>query len=69
MSEVNVDTVSEYTSNNGVAIDTFTFVDGITTASKTISGTSTIASGTNGLIIGPADVTGTINIAGNVRVI
>ena len=37
--------------------------------SATIAGTQTIASGENGMIIGPASVTGTINVAGSLNVV
>ena len=49
-SELKVDTVSEKTTDNGIAADSFKLKDGI----LTIAGTQTIASGENGMIIGPA---------------
>ena len=68
-SEIKVDTVSEKTTNNGITVDTFKLKDGITINSATIAGTQTIASGDNGMIIGPANVTGTINVIGNLNIL
>ncbi len=68
-SEIKVDTVSENTTNNGITVDTFKLKDGITINSATIAGTQTIASGNNGMIIGPANVTGTINVIGNLNIL
>jgi|TARA_B100000085_G_scaffold246_1_gene282 hypothetical protein len=68
-SELKVDTISEKTTDNGISVDTFKLKDGITINSATIAGTQTIASGENGMIIGPASVTGTINIAGSLNVV
>ena len=69
MSELKVDTVSEKTTDNGIAVDTFKLKDGITINSATIAGTQTIASGENGMIIGTASLTGTINVAGSLNVV
>ena len=68
-SELKVDTISEKTTDNGISVDTFKLKDGISINSATIAGTQTIASGENGMIIGPANVTGTINIAGSLNVV
>ena len=68
-SEIKVDTISEKTTNNGITVDTFKLKDGITINSATIAGTQTIASGNNGMIIGPANVTGTINVIGNLNIL
>jgi len=68
-SEIKVDTVSENTTNNGITVDTFKLKDGITINSATIAGTQTIATGDNGMIIGPANVTGTINVIGNLNIL
>ena len=68
-SEIKVDTVSEKTTNNGITVDTFKLKDGITINSATIAGTQTIASGDNGMIIGPANITGTINVIGNLNIL
>ena len=37
--------------------------------SSTIAGTQTVASGENAMIIGPASITGTINVSGNLSVL
>jgi hypothetical protein len=68
-SELKVNTVTEYTTNNGLTVDTFKLKDGITINSATIAGTQTIATGDNGVIIGPANVTGTINVVGNLIIL
>ena len=67
MSILKVDTIVERTSNNGIAVDSFAVKDGIINHDNTISGTVTIASGKNGLAIGPVDITGTVNVSGNFK--
>ena len=69
MSNLQVNAISEYTSNNGIAVDTFKLKDGLMVNSATIAGTQTVASGENAMIIGPASVTGTINVSGNLSVL
>ena len=68
-SELKVDTISEKTSANGVSIDSVQLKDGLMVNSSTIAGTQTVASGENAMIIGPASVTGTINVSGNLSVL
>ena len=68
-SELKVDTVSEKTTDNGIAVDSFKLKDGLMVNSSTIAGTQTVASGENAMIIGPASVTGTINVSGNLSVL
>ena len=68
-SELKVDTVSEKTTDNGIAVDTFKLKDGLMVNSATIAGTQTVASGDNAMIIGPASVTGTINVSGNLSIL
>ena len=69
MSTLQVDTINENTSGNGVNIDSFFVGDGILMSPKTISATRTSASDKNGFLIGPIDVSGTITIAGNLEVL
>ena len=57
-SELKVDTVSEKTTDNGIAVDSFKLKDGLMVNSSTIAGTQTVASDENAMIIGPASVTG-----------
>ena len=68
-SELKVDTVSEKTTDNGIAVDSFKLKDGLMLNSSTIAGTQPVASGENAMIIGPASVTGTINVSGNLSVL
>ena len=69
MSTLKVDTIIERTTNNGIAVDSFAIKDGIINHDNTISGTVTIASGKNGLAIGPVDITGTVNVSGNFKIL
>ena len=68
-SELKVDTVSEKTTDNGIAVDSFKLKDGLMVNSSTIAGTQTVASGEIAMIIGPASVTGTINVSGNLSIL
>ena len=68
-SELKVDTVSEKTTDNGIAVDSFKLKDGLMVNSSTIAGTQTVASGENAMIIGPASITGTINVSGNLSIL
>ena len=68
-SELKVDTVSEKTTDNGIAVDSFKLKDGLMVNSSTIAGTQTVASGEYAMIIGPASVTGTINVSWNLSVL
>ena len=54
---INVNTIAESTTDNGIAVDTFKLKDGLMVNSATIAGTQTIASTDNAMIIGPASVT------------
>ena len=67
-SELKVDTLVEKTTDNGIAVDNHTLIDGFVKQSQTV-GTVTIASSDNAAIIGPTSVTGTLTVAGNVRVL
>ena len=66
---INVNTIAESTTDNGIAVDTFKLKDGLMVNSATIAGTQTIASTDNAMIIGPASVTGTINVSGNLSIL
>ena len=66
---INVNTIAESTTDNGLSLDTFKLKDGLMINSATIAGTQTIASTDNAMIIGPASVTGTINVSGNLSVL
>lgn len=67
-SELKVNALLENTNDNGIAIDSFHFEDGIMIQSEDI-GAQTIASGKSAMIIGPAKCANKLTIAGNVRVI
>ena len=69
MSELQVDTISENTSGNGVAIDSFAVGDGILMSPQTVSATRTIASDKNSMLIGPINITGTLTVVGNLNVV
>ena len=66
---INVNTIAESTTDNGIAVYTFKLKDGLMVNSATIAGTQTIASTDNAMIIGPASVTGTINVSGNLSIL
>ena len=66
---INVNTIAESTTDNGIAVDTFKLKDGLMVNSATIAGTQTIASTDNAMIIGPASITGTINVSGNLSIL
>ena len=67
-SELKVDTLIEKTTDNGIAVDNHTLIDGFIKTIQTVD-TLTIGSSDNAAIIGPASVTGTLTVAGNVRVL
>ncbi len=67
-SELKVDTLIEKTTDNGLAVDNHHFIDNIFKQSENV-GTATISSTENGAIIGPANITGTITVAGNLRIL
>ncbi len=68
MSILKTDTISEKTTNNGVAIDTFKLKDSVMISSNTVA-SGTIASGENAMVIGPIGITGTVNVSGNMSVL
>ena len=68
MSTILTDFVLEKSSDTGVTVDGVKHFDGVRSQSNEV-GSATIASGENGLIVGPANVTGTINVDGNLRVL
>ena len=68
MSTLKTDTISEKTSNNGVAIDTFKLKDSVMISSNTVA-SGTIASTKNAMVIGPIGITGTVNVSGNLSVL
>ena len=68
MSTLKTDTISEKTSNNGVAIDTFKLKDSVMISSNTVA-SGTIASTENAMVIGPVGITGTVNVSGNLSVL
>ena len=68
MSTILTDSVLEKSSDTGVTVDGVKHFDGVRRQSNEV-GSATIASGENGLIVGPANVTGTINVDGNLRVL
>ena len=68
MSTLKTDTISEKTSNNGVAIDTFKLKDSVMISSNTVA-SGTIASTENAMVIGPIGITGTVNVSGNLSVL
>ena len=57
-SELKVDTLVEKTTDNGIAVDNHTLIDGFVKQTQTV-GTVTISTSDNAAIIGPASVTGT----------
>ena len=68
MSTLKTDTISEKTSNNGVAIDTFKLKDSVMISSNTAA-SGTISSTENAMVIGPIGITGTVNVSGNLSVL
>tara|TARA_B100000212_G_scaffold245550_1_gene187447 strand:+ start:506 stop:712 length:207 start_codon:yes stop_codon:yes gene_type:complete len=68
MSTLKTDTISEKTTNNGVAIDTFKLKDSVMISSNTVA-SGTISSTENAMVIGPIGVTGTVNVSGNLSVL
>ncbi len=68
MSTLKTDTISEKTSNNGVAIDTFKLKDSVMISSNTVA-SGTISSTENAMVIGPIGITGTVNVSGNLSVL
>ena len=68
MSTLKTDTISEKTTNNGVAIDTFKLKDSVMISSNTVAG-GTISSTENAMVIGPIGITGTVNVSGNLSVL
>ena len=68
MSTLKTDTISEKTTNNGVAIDTFNLNDSVMISSNTVA-SGTIASTENAMVIGPIGITGTVNVSGNLSVL
>ena len=67
-SELKVDTLLEKTTDNGLSVDNHKFIDNILIQSNDV-GTATISSTENGMIGGPGNVTGTITVAGNLRIL
>tara|TARA_B100001250_G_scaffold84144_1_gene69465 strand:- start:2595 stop:2804 length:210 start_codon:yes stop_codon:yes gene_type:complete len=67
-SELKVDTLVEKTTDNGLAVDDHHFIDNIVKQSNTV-GSGSIGSTENGAIIGPASITGTLTVAGNLRIL
>ena len=68
MSTLKTDTISEKTTNNGVAIDTFKLKDSVMISSNTVA-SGTISSTENAMMIGPIGITGTVNVSGNLSVL
>ena len=68
MSKLKTDTISEKTTNNGVAIDTFKLKDSVMISSNTVA-SGTISSIENAMWIGPIGITGTVNVSGNLSVL
>lgn len=68
MSTLKTDTISEKTTNNGVAIDTFKLKDSVMISSNTVA-SGTISSSENAMMIGPIGITGTVNVSGNLSVL
>ena len=68
MSTLKTDTISEKTTNNGVAIDTFKLKDSVMISSNTVA-SGAISSSENAMVIGPIGVTGTVNVSGNLSVL
>ncbi len=68
MSTLKTDTISEKTTNNGVAIDTFKLKDSVMISSNTVA-SGTISSTENAMVIGPIGITGTVNVSGNLSVL
>lgn len=67
-SELKVDTLLEKTTDNGLSVDDHKFIDNILIQSNTV-GSGSIKSAENGAIIGPASITGTLTVAGNLRIL
>ena len=67
-SELKVDTVSEKTTDNGIAVDSFKLKDSVMISSNTVA-SGTISSSENAMVIGPIGITGTINVSGNLSVL
>ena len=68
MSTLKTDTISEKTTNNGVAIDTFKLKDSVMISSNTVA-SGTISSSENAMVIGPIGITGTVIVSGNLSVL
>ena len=68
MSTFVTDSLLEKTSNNGVSVDGMKHLDGVRTHSNEV-GSATIAASENGLIVGPATITGTINVDGHLEIV
>ena len=68
MSTLKTDTISEKTTNNGVAIDTFKLKDSVMISSNTVA-SGTISSSENAMVIGPIGITGKVNVSGNLSVL
>ena len=68
MSTLKTDTISEKTTNNGVAIDTFKLKDSVMISSNTVA-SGTISSTENAMVIGTIGLTGTVNVSGNLSVL
>ena len=68
MSTLKTDTISEKTTDNWVAIDTFILKDSVMISSNTVA-SGTIASTENAMVIGPIGITGTVNVSGNLSVL
>ena len=68
MSTLKTDTISEKTTNNGVAIDTFKLKDSVMISSNTVA-SGTISSSEKAMGIGPIGITGTVNVSGNLSVL
>jgi hypothetical protein len=68
MSTFLTNSLLEKTSNTGVTVDGMRHLDGVKTHSNEI-GSATIASSENGLIVGPANITGTVNVDGNLLIV
>jgi hypothetical protein len=68
MSEIVANAIKEFTPNNGVTIDGIGHKKGIRTHSSDV-GSITIPSTDNSYIMGPANITGTVNIDGHMEVL
>jgi|TARA_R100000406_G_scaffold4495_1_gene3151 hypothetical protein len=68
MSTFVTDSLLAKTSSNGVSVDGMKHLDGVRTHSNEV-GSATIAASENGLIVGPATITGTINVDGHLEIV